>query len=111
MISLENDKRAGLRLKQERVVGVTSDAGSRIAYMIDVSRGGVKIGTPARSLHPGATVELVMEKGGERFPFKGRVVRDDGAHYIDRIRCTANAVFIKIEDIRYATFVSDHYFI
>jgi len=111
MNSLANDKRTGLRLKQECVVGVKTDAETRVAYLINVSRGGVKVGIPARSFHAETPVELVIEKRGEWLLFKGRVVRDDGTHYIDRIRCTANAVFIKIDDVRFSSFVNDHFYI
>ena len=111
MNSLENDKRTRMRLKQEFVVGIKTDEGTRIAYLIDVSRDGVKVGTPVSSFHLEMPVEIVIDNRGERLLFKGRVERNDGTHYIDRIHSTANAIFIKIDDDRFPNFVNDHYYI
>jgi hypothetical protein len=103
--------RSGVRIRQEGIVGVKTSAGMSMAYTIDLSRGGVKLGRPQLSMPVGETVELVLEKRGEKFPFSGHVARNDGNHFIDRIHQSGNAYFVKIEDARYANFVNENYFI
>ena len=111
MSSYENDKRIRRRVKQQFVVGVRTVRGLNVAYTIDVSSGGVKVGSPLLLLPLGERVELVIDKQGEKYPFSGRVVREDGNYYINRIRRSVNAFFIRIEDERFSKFVIDNCFI
>jgi hypothetical protein len=111
MSAYANDKRNDQRRKEEFVVGVKTRAELNIAYTIDISRSGIKVGSPLRHLPVGEPVELVMDKRGEKHPFAGRVVRDDGASYINRIGRSANAVFIRIDDEQFSDFVIDNYFV
>ncbi len=111
MSSYANDKRIGRRMNQEIVVGVKTNKGVNVAYTIDVSRGGVKVASPVLMLPVGERVELIIEKRGEKYPFPGRVAREDRNYYITRISRSANAFFIKIDDARFLDFVSDNYFL
>ena len=111
MSSYKNDKRIRRRMKQEFVVGVRTERGLSAVYTIDVSRDGVKVGSPMQMFPLGGQVEVVIEKRGEKYPFSGRVVREDGNHYIDRISRSVNAYFISIDDERYSNFVIDNYFV
>ncbi len=111
MSSYESDKRISRRMKQEFVVGVRTERGSSVAYTIDLSRAGVKVGSPQLALPLGGQVELVVEKRGERYPFSGQVAREDGKQYINRIGRSVNAVFIRIDDVQYANFAIENYFV
>lgn len=111
MSSYESDKRINRRMKQEFVVGVRTNKGSSVAYTIDVSRGGVKVGSPQLLLPLGGQVEIVVEKRGERYPFSGQVVREDGNYYINRIGRSVSSFFIRIDDAQYANFASDNYYV
>jgi hypothetical protein len=110
MISYENDKRIRRRIKQQLVVGVRTMTGLNVAYTIDVSRGGVKVGSPLL-LPLGEQVELVIDKQGEKFPFQGQVAREDGSYYINRIKRSVNSFFIRIDDERFSNFMIDNCFI
>ncbi len=92
-------------------MGVKTNKGLNVAYTIDVSRGGVKVASPVLMLPVGERVELVIEKRGEKYPFPGQVAREDRNYYIKRISRSANAFFIKIDDVRFLDFVSDNYFL
>jgi hypothetical protein len=107
----DKDKRTRRRIKQEFVVGVKTTVGLQVAYTIDVSRGGVKLGSPVLQLPLGKQVDLVIDKGGEKYPFSGRVVRDDGIYYIDRIRRSVTAFFVRIDDQRFPEFAVDNYYV
>ena len=109
MSSYKDDKRIRPRIKQELEVGVRTESGSYVAYTIDVSRGGVKVGSPLLPL--GGQVELVIDERGGKYPFPGRVIREDGTHYIDRIRRRVNTFFIRIDDSRFSNFLIDNYFV
>ena len=98
-------------MKQELVVGVRTDRGLNMAYIIDLSRDGVKVGSPLLLLSLGGQVELVIDRLGEKYPFSGRVVREDGNYYIDRIHRSVNSFFISIDDVQYSKFVIDNYFV
>ena len=111
MSAYKDDKRSRLRMKQEFMVGVRTEGGLKVAYTIDVSRGGVKVGSPMLLLPLGTQVELVIDKRGEKIPFSGRVAREDGNHYFDRIHRSGNAFFISIDDAQYTKFASDNYFV
>jgi hypothetical protein len=111
MSSYKNDKRIGRRMKQEFMVGVRTGIGLKMAYTIDISRGGVRIGSPLLLLPLGGEVELVIDKRGVKYPFSGRVAREDGSHYIDRISRSVNAFFISIDDARYPKFAIDNYYV
>jgi len=111
MSTYKNDKRIGRRMKQEFMVGVRSERGLNMAYTIDVSRGGVKVGSPLLLLPLGGQVEIVIDKRGVKYPFSGRVVREDGSYYIDRISRSVNAFFISIDDVRYPKFAIDNYYV
>jgi hypothetical protein len=105
----KDDKRIRPRIKQELVVGVRTERGINVAYTIDVSRGGVKVGSPLLPL--GGQVELLIDERGEKYPFSGRVVREDGTYYIDRISRSVNTFFIRIDDLRFSNFLIDNYFV
>ena len=111
MSSPENDKRTKNRIKLEVVVGVKTGDRLSMAYTIDVSNGGIKLGSPLLHLSLGGQVELVIDKRGEKYPFSGRVARGDGSHYFDRINRSGNAFFISIDDARYSEFITDTYFV
>jgi hypothetical protein len=111
MSAHDNDKRTRQRLKQEFMVGVKTEKGMNVAYTIDVSRGGVKVGSPTLLLYLGGQVELVIDKRGEKFPFSGRVERDCGNYYIDRINRSVNAFFISIDDTQFSEFIVDNYYV
>src|SRR5271169_1130648 len=111
MIAYENDKRIRRRVKQQFVVGVRTLRGLNIAYTIDVSRGGVKVGSPLSLLPLGEQVELVIDKQGEKYPFSGQVAREDGSYYINRIGRSVNSFFIKIDDEQFSNFMIDNCFI
>ncbi len=111
MSPYESDKRVNRRMKLEFVVGVRTRSGSSIAYTIDVSRGGVKLGSPQLPLPLGGQVELVLEKQGERYPFSGQVARQDGSYYINRIGRSVDACFIRIDDAEYANFAFNNYYV
>lgn len=111
MSSYENDKRIRRRMKQQFVVGVRTKRGLNVAYTIDVSRGGAKVGSPLLLLPLGEQVELVIDKQGEKYPFSGRVEREDGNYYINRIHSSVNAFFIRIDDARFSNFVMDNCFV
>jgi hypothetical protein len=105
------EKRRGRRMKAEIVVGVKSDAETKMAYTIDLSRGGVRVCSPFLLLRLGEPVELIIPVGEKRFPFPGRVTREDGYHHVDRIRRGATAFFIRITDARFSEFITDNYYI
>jgi hypothetical protein len=110
-MSSENDKRTKNRIKLEFVVGVRTGNRLSMAYTIDVSNGGIKIGSPLLQLSLGGQVELVIDKRGEKYPFSGKVARGDGSYYFNRINRSGNAFFISIDDARYSTFITDNYFV
>jgi PilZ domain len=111
MRAYDNDKRNWRRVKQEFVVGVKTTAGLQVAYTIDVSRDGVKIGSPVLQLPLGGQVDVVIDRQGEKHPFSGRVVRDDGHYYIDRIRRSVTAFFIRIDDGQFNDFAFENFFV
>ena len=114
MSTSSNDKRSGIRIKKEVVVGVRSPRTSEranLAYTIDLSRGGMKIGSPVLYLSVGEQVELLVDKSGGKALFSGTVARKEGTHYIDRISRSGNAFFVRIEDVEYHKFVRDNFFI
>jgi len=108
MSTYENDKRIRRRIKQQFVVGVRTERGLNIAYTIDVSRDGVKVGSPLPLLPLGGKVELVIDKQGEKYPFSGRIVREDGNYYINRISRSVSSFFIRIDDVQFPEFVVDN---
>src|SRR5271169_6811244 len=97
----ENDKRSRPRIKQEFAVGVRTERGLNMVYTIDVSRVGVKVGSPLLLLTLGGQVVIEIDKREEKYPFSGRVVREDGNYYINRISRSVSAYFISIDDERY----------
>jgi len=109
MSSYKDDKRIRPRIKQELEVGVRTESGSYVAYTIDVSRGGVKVGSPLLPL--GVQVELVIDERGGKHPFSGRVVREDGTYYVDHLSRYINSFFIRIDDSQFPNFLIDNYFI
>ncbi len=110
MSARANDKRNGLRIKKELVVGVRMESGMKVAYMIDVSRGGIKVGSPLK-LPVGAQVEVLVDKGGEKIPFNGQVSREDGLCHLVRIGRSADAYFIRITDARFPEFASNNFYV
>lgn len=111
MNSYENEKRSNPRMKQEFAMGVRTERGLNMVYTIDVSRVGVKVGSPLLLLPLGGQVVIEIDKRGEKHPFSGRVVREDGNYYINRISRSVNTYFIGIDDERYSKFVFDNYFV
>jgi len=93
------------------MVGIKTTVGLQLAYTIDVSRDGVKIGSPVLQLPLGGQVDVVIDRRGEKYPFSGRVVRDDGNYYIDRIRRSVTAFFVRIDDQRFTEFAVNNYFV
>ena len=93
------------RVKRELRVDVKT--GTRIAqvYSIDLSAEGIKIAGAKLCLVPGEQVELIVEKGAEKFTFQGGVARADGSQRIKRIGRDGNAFFVRIDDERLAEFV------
>jgi hypothetical protein len=104
-----NNKRNSGRTKRELMVGVKTGTETKQVYTIDLSHGGVKVGAAMLRLPLGAPVELLLEKGGEKIPFSGRIARGDGICYINRIGRDANAFFIKITDARFPEFMKTNY--
>lgn len=105
-----NNKRSNGRSKREIVVGLkTGTDDMKQVYTIDLSYGGVKVGGAKLQLPLGAPVELVMEKKGEKIPFVGRITREDGIYYINRIGRDANAFFIRVTDERFPEFMKSNY--
>jgi hypothetical protein len=104
-----NNKRISGRTKRELMVGVKTATETKQVYTIDLSHGGVRVGAAMLQLPLGSRVELVMDKGGEKIPFSGRIAREDGLCYINRIGRDANAFFIKITDARFPEFVKINY--
>jgi len=111
MSSNTTDKRSGKRLKRELIVGVKMKSEIKMAYTIDLSRGGVKVGSPLLLLQPGDVVELIVKKEGESIPFTGLVARQDGVYYLNRIGKSVIAFFIRIADARFSKFVMDNYYV
>lgn len=104
-----DNKRSSGRTKREFSAGVKTSTETKQVYTIDFSHGGVKVGAAMLQLPLGAQVELVLEKGVEKIPFNGRIAREDGICYINRIGRDANAFFIKITDIRFPEFIRANY--
>ena len=98
-------------MKREFVMGVRNERGLNAVYTVDVSYGGVKVGSPLLLLPLGGQVDIVFDKRGEKFAFPGRVVREGGYYYIDRISRSVKTYFISIDDEHYSKFVIENYFI
>lgn len=111
MSSNAPDKRSGKRLKREIIVGIKMQAETKMAYTIDLSRGGVKLGSPSLTLRLGEAVDLVVKKEGENIPFPGTVARQDGICHLNRIGRSAMAFFIRIADSRFSEFITENYYI
>jgi PilZ domain-containing protein len=111
MISYENDKRIRPRMKQEFAVGVRTERGLNVAYVIDISRVGVKVGSPLLLLPLGGQVVIEIDKRGGKFPFSGRVASENGDYYISRISRSVNTYFISIDDEQYVKFAIENYFV
>jgi hypothetical protein len=104
-----NNKRNNGRMKREMVVGIKTKTEAREAYTIDLSTGGVRVGGALLKLPLGEQVELTMAKGGEKIPFSGSVVREDGMYHLNRIGRDVIAFFIRITDVKFSEFVSRNY--
>jgi hypothetical protein len=98
-------------MKRELAVSVRTKTEDRQAYTIDLSHGGVKVGGALLKLPIGEPVEIMMDKGGEKIPFSGRVAREDGMYHLNRIGRDANTFFIRIADVRFSEFVRSNYHI
>ncbi len=96
---------------QEFAVGVRTERGLNVVYAIDISRIGVKVGSPLLLLPLGGQVVIEIDKRGEKYPFSGRVLREDGNYYINRINRSVNTYFISIDDEQYVKFAIDNYFV
>jgi hypothetical protein len=104
-----NNKRINGRMKREIAVGIKTKTETREAYTIDLSVGGIRIGGALLKLPLGEQVELTMAKGGEKIPFSGSVVREDGMYHLNRIGRDVIAFFIRITDVKFSEFVSRNY--
>jgi len=114
MITDYDVKRSGQRIKNELIVGVKTtktNSESKLAYTVDLSRGGMKIASPMLFLSVGEQLEVIVTRAGEKVVFSGDVKRKDGIHFIDRIRRSGNAYFIGIEDSEFHKFVADNFYI
>jgi hypothetical protein len=103
-----------IRLEQEFPVGVRTGGPtgvSKLAYAIELSRGGMKIVSPVLYLSLGEQVELLVDRAEQKMVFTGRVSRKEGSSYLNRIRQNGYAYFIHIEDLGFAGFISHYYFI
>ena len=78
-------------------------------YMIDISRGGLKIARPDMWLTLNSKVELMIGPHGSKLSFEGTVAREDRMEYIDRIKKSGNVYFIKVDDERYARLVTEYF--
>ena len=99
------ERRRQPREKKEFKVDIKTGKQTILAYSIDFSVGGIKVGGAGLKLVPGEQVELSIEKDGAKFTFPGRVQRDDGIQRINRIGRDGNAFFVRIVDERLAEFV------
>ena len=111
MHTSEMEKRTGLRVNLESVAGLRIDGVVNAVYAIDISSGGIKIGRPQLCLNLGAPVEVFIEKHGARHQFPGRVLRADGSHFVNRLKCSVSAYFVEISDDGYRKFLHENYFI
>jgi len=105
LIHYGQKKRIHPRVKRELRVDVKTGTRTIQVYSIDLSAGGIKVAGAKLCLIPGEQVELVVEKGVEKFTFQGGVERADGSLRIKRIGRDGNAFFVRILDERLAEFV------
>jgi len=99
------EKRKQGRVKREYMVEIKVGNEIKKIYSIDLSEGGVKVGGTMLMLKPGEEVDISVDRGGEKFTFRGQVARNDGSQRINRIGCDANVFFIRIVDEHFAEFV------
>ena len=99
------EKRKQGRVKREYMVEIKAGNEVKKIYSIDLSAGGVKVGGTMLVLKPGEVIDLSVDRGGEKFTFRGQVARNDGSQRINRIGCDANVYFIKIIDDQFVEFV------
>jgi hypothetical protein len=99
------EKRSQGRVKREYMVEIKVGNEVKKIYSIDLSAGGVKVGGAMLVLKPGEEINISVERGGEKFTFRGQVARNDGSQRINRIGCDANVFFIRIIDEHFAEFV------
>jgi hypothetical protein len=99
------EKRRQSRVKREYIAEIKVGNEVKKIYSIDLSAGGVKVGGTMLVLKPGEEVDISVDRGGEKFTFRGQVARNDGSQRINRIGCDANVFFIRILDEHFAEFV------
>jgi hypothetical protein len=105
MSTYGQEKRKQGRVKREYMVDIKVGDDIKKIYSIDLSAGGVKVGGAMLTLKQGELVDITVDRGGEKFSFRGQVERYDGSQRINRIGADANAFFIKILDERFPEFV------
>ena len=93
------------------VVGIRAKGSMNLAYSIDFSCDGVKVGSPELHLPVGENVELVVDRSGTKTAFPGKVERSDGMQFIDRLMKSGNAFFVQIDDAEFSRFVSDTFYL
>ena len=103
------DKRSSGRAKRELSLEIKTTAGAKLAYTIDFSHGGVKVGGVQLSLPVGEQVEITIQTLGQQFSFSGQVIREDGLHYLNRIGRDVSTFVIRITDERFTEFVKSNY--
>jgi hypothetical protein len=99
------EKRKQGRVKREYMVEIKVGNEVKKIYSIDLSEGGVKVGGTMLVLKAGEVIDLSVDRGGEKFTFRGLVARNDGSQRINRIGCDANVYFIRIIDEQFVEFV------
>jgi len=99
------EKRKQGRVKREYMGEIKIGNEVNKIYSIDLSEGGVKVGGAMLMLKPGEEVGISVDRGGEKFTFRGHVARNDGSQRINRISCDANVFFIRILDEHFVEFV------
>lgn len=105
MTNYRNEKRQQGRVKREFIIDIKIGDVTKKIYSIDLSAGGVKVGGAMLMLKPGEQVELTVDKEGNKYTFRGQVLRTDGSQRINRIGRDANTFFVRILDERFAEFV------
>ena len=105
MTTYGEEKRKQGRVKREYMVETKVGNEVKKIYSIDLSAGGVKVGGTMLVLKPGEVIDLSVDRGGQKFTFRGQVARNDGSQRINRIGCDANVFFIRILDEHFVEFV------
>lgn len=109
MVLYGSNKRSHGRTKREFTIQLKSANEVKQVYTIDFSIDGVKVGGPGLRLAVGEQTELVIDQGGNKFSFPGRVTRQDGLERINRIGREGNVFYIKIVEEKFIEFVKANF--